>query len=1079
MLTNERNLLQTLLDNLPDHIYIKDRQSRMVRNNQAQLKFLGKASQSEMSGKTDFELFPGEFAAKAYEDEQRLMAGGPPVVDKVWQVPDAAGTNHWLSETKLPLYNDRNEIVGMVGISHDFTKRKTYEDNLMYERTLLRSLLDSIPDSIYYKDTESRFIRVNKAWATRRNIADPSHVVGKTDFDFFEAEIAQERFEEEQEIVRSGRPLIGKIERISMPNGTQYWTSVTKVPIRDEQGLIIGTCGISRDITGVIQAENRLAHERNLLRTLIDNIPDYIYIKDAKGLYLINNEAHIRLLQHKSQEELLGKTDFDFMPRETAEMYQREEKEIFRTGIPVVNREEPSTDSMGIKHWLLVTKAPYYDTEGKIAGVIGISRDITKRRNFEEMLMYERQLLHTLLDNVPDSIYYKDARSRFIRVNAAWASRRHLADPEDVIGKTDFDFFPTDLAQLYYDDEQDILRTGKPLINKVEKIELPGMPTRWISITKVPITDLNKVVIGTCGISRDITQMVKAEEELSHERDLLHILMDNSEDLIYFKDAKSRITRANRAYARRFGFSDPAEVIGKTDFDLFHNEHATVAFKDELEIMRTGQAILGKVEKESASGEEDHWAMSSKYPIRDAGGEITGIFGISRDFTALKKYERELERRVAERTEDLQKANEGMQNRIAQLDFLTSTSFDLAQFIQVDELVPLILRSFGSRFSMHAASFCIQSGSRYSCVAATGPLDTEAGRAASEHALGVFTRTPPQRPYLIERWKTDEYISQFNWPEMDHLPCYLVIPLLAENRSLGVVQVFASAEAAERYKQEEKLLTTLAAQAAISLSNAFNYRELSEKSRLQGELEAARTIQRNFTPQHKPDIPHVNLKGVYYPAYEVGGDYLDYFQTAGGEWVLVIADVCGKGIPAALLMTVLRSSFRAEAHNEKSAKRLLCTVNDAMLINLDERSFVTALCLIISKDGTHMTYARAGHPKLVRVDSVSNRVDNVDVEGVALGLVNDSAKFDAMLDEVTIPLIPGERYLIYTDGLTEALNPARECYGYERLLELLSSAGKLTSPEAMINAIMKDVKAFTRGAQYHDDLTILGFQVTE
>jgi sigma-B regulation protein RsbU (phosphoserine phosphatase) len=135
------------------------------------------------------------------------------------------------------------------------------------------------------------------------------------------------------------------------------------------------------------------------------------------------------------------------------------------------------------------------------------------------------------------------------------------------------------------------------------------------------------------------------------------------------------------------------------------------------------------------------------------------------------------------------------------------------------------------------------------------------------------------------------------------------------------------------YPQERTVLATLAAHTAICLSNALHYQELGEKSRLDGELDAARSIQSRFTPNFRPQIPHVNLKGVYYPAYEVGGDYLDYFQTEDGQWVIVIADVCGKGIPAALLMTMLRSTFRVEARKETSAKRLLCAVNQVMAVN--------------------------------------------------------------------------------------------------------------------------------------------------
>ena len=126
--------------------------------------------------------------------------------------------------------------------------------------------------------------------------------------------------------------------------------------------------------------------------------------------------------------------------------------------------------------------------------------DLKKR---ESARVLEDQLLNTLMENIPDSIYFKDAQSRFVRVNKAWAGRRSLSSPDEAIGKTDFDFFPKELAQSFYDDEQKIIKTGKPLIARVEQLRLPGKPIRWISITKVPIRDpATHAVIGTCGDGR-------------------------------------------------------------------------------------------------------------------------------------------------------------------------------------------------------------------------------------------------------------------------------------------------------------------------------------------------------------------------------------------------------------------------------------------------------------------------------------------------------------------------------------------------------------------------------------------------
>jgi PAS domain S-box-containing protein len=577
----------------------------------------------------------------------------------------------------------------------------------------------------------------------------------------------------------------------------------------------------------------------------------------------------------------------------------------------------------------------------------------------------------------------------------------------------------------------------------------------------------------------------RVEEELAYERDLLHTLMDNLPDTIYFKDTESKFTRINKAQAKTLGIQNPAAAIGKSDFDFFVHDHARIAFAEEQEIMKTARALVNKIEKVERPDGAFTWFTATKVPIFDKNGTIVGTVGVSRDITKMKEFEDELQKakneleiRVAMRTADLKKANERLETRISQLDFLNSTSFELAQLILMDDLLPAILGTFAARFPHSQASICKTKKGAFKCTNATGDLDSDIGKDASEKALAVFQKTELQRPVIVDNWMQDPRLSTYPWPELGQYPCYVAIPLLADNKCLAVVQIFTTPEYLELYEQEQTLLTTLAAHAASCLSNAIHYQDLGEKARLDGELDAARSIQRRVTPQYKPQIPHVNLKGVYYPAYEVGGDYLDYFKTDAGDWVIVIADVCGKGIPAALLMTMLRSTFRVEGRSETSAKRLLCAVNDFMTLNLDERSFVTALCLIIKADGSSMNYARAGHPMLLKLGVRGNPPIPVISNGLALGLVSDTAKFAAMMDEVKIDLKKNDRFLIYTDGLIDANNPERDSYGIQRLNDVLASDGE-SNADTMITMLMDDIKKFTHGAPYHDDLTILALQITE
>ncbi|MHB8055180.1 MAG: response regulator [Candidatus Aminicenantales bacterium] len=270
----------------------------------------------------------------------------------------------------------------------------------------------------------------------------------------------------------------------------------------------------------------------------------------------------------------------------------------------------------------------------------------------EEFRRYH-EFLNILMDNTPDYIYFKDKDSRFLRINKAHAAAFGLSDPALAIGKSDFDFFTRDHAQPAFEGEQEIMRTGKPLIGLVEKETRPDGSVAWVSTTKMPLYEGDRI-IGTFGISRDITPQKLAEEVLDQERSLLNALMDNVPDYIYFKDPGSRFIRINKAHARAFGLNDPAEAVGKSDFDFFTKDHAQPAFEDEQTIIRTGRPLLSLEEKETRADGRESWVSTNKIPLRDIQGRIIGTFGVSRDITEQKRAELALR----DALQALKKANE-------------------------------------------------------------------------------------------------------------------------------------------------------------------------------------------------------------------------------------------------------------------------------------------------------------------------------------------------------------------------------------------------------------------------------------
>lgn len=283
----------------------------------------------------------------------------------------------------------------------NITESKRAEDALNYEKYLLNTLMNNVPAHIYFKDGESRFIRINKAQTRLFGLNDPRQAIGKTDFDFFTKEHAQKAYEDEQEIIRTGQP-INLEEKETWPDHPDTWVSTTKLPMRDKDEKIIGTFGISLDITERRKAEEELRSSEKkysdlytMARLLADNTDDFMWAKDIDNKYIFANKTvSDRLLMAKDVDEPKGKTDDFFAQRERDAHPENPEWHTFgeicadSDMLTLSEGKSMQFDEYGNVQgkflFLDVHKAPIRDEYGNVIGVVGTARDVTHQRQLEE-----------------------------------------------------------------------------------------------------------------------------------------------------------------------------------------------------------------------------------------------------------------------------------------------------------------------------------------------------------------------------------------------------------------------------------------------------------------------------------------------------------------------------------------------------------------------------------------------------------------------------------------------------------------------------------------------------------------------
>ena len=377
----------------------------------------------------------------------------------------------------------------------------------------------------------------------------------------------------QEEVLEQHRPM-DKEYRIIRPHDRQerWLHSIAKWSLNAD-GVPVEILGTAQDITDRRQAEEAVKHERHLLRTLIDLLPDSIYIKNLDSQYLLANQTLALRLGKTHPDELLGFSDAEFYPPETAVRIRADEERVL-AGESIVDEEQPLRDLKGATSVRLCTKIPFCDEHGNIRGLVGLGRDITERKQADEARAKSEFKLRAILNAEPECVKLLDAECRLLEMNPAGLAMIEAGSLAQVAGSSVVPLLVEAFRAPFLELNRQVFAGGSGGL-EFEIIGLKGT-RRWLDLRATPLRDETGDIIAALGVARDITDRKKAEQALSESEARYRVLLDKAPAPV-FVQTTGRFAYANDALLELLGAKNSIQVLGERILDFVTSEFRDVA----------------------------------------------------------------------------------------------------------------------------------------------------------------------------------------------------------------------------------------------------------------------------------------------------------------------------------------------------------------------------------------------------------------------------------------------------------------------------------------------------------------------
>jgi PAS domain S-box-containing protein len=567
---NEKQTLQTLIEKIPDYIYLKNLEGEILIANSAVKNLLQPVDKSTLEDASTI-------AEYLFEKDEEILSKGEIVTEKLVEITTKLGIKNFISLSKYPFYDKQKNITGLIGIGRNLTDLKHAERQIIKSQANLSALIESTNDLIWSVDSKQRIITFNTAFSHFvENLNGNKVIIGANVIDLLTG-IQKDFWQTSLNKAQKGEQ---QNEEVSFSiHGEARYFECSFNPIFDRSYSITGVSVILTDISERKITEYAIRESEEQFRQLAENTSDSFMLWDNSGL-LYANPAFEKIFgisiedaitDFKQIEQLIDEDDRKRFIRNRKKEITG--KQTTRNQQYLLRKNRRTTKKIWARHY------PVYNVKGKIYRYVTVTSDITEQKNLEEVLTATRSQQQALLDNIPFLAWLKDKNGRYISVNHPFSDSYQL-NPENIIGKTDFDLLPHEIAEKNTLLDKEVLRSGDR--KHLEDYRKTPHGEEWVEIYKSPIFNERGDVIGLTGISREITDRKRLEDAIKKNEEHFRSLLRYSSDAITILNKKGVISFESSLHNRILNFT-VEELIGKPFRKVIHPEDIWIyeeAFKD-------------------------------------------------------------------------------------------------------------------------------------------------------------------------------------------------------------------------------------------------------------------------------------------------------------------------------------------------------------------------------------------------------------------------------------------------------------------------------------------------------------------